>query len=366
MQSISIEGVGNNELLKTIANKKLKHNMNTNESPIEVKAKDKSLLVALAIITIVIICLAVIGFIFIRPVPEVIQGQADATSVRVSGKLPGRVVKLFVEEGDKVKKGDTLVQIHSSLVDAKLYQAQSLENAASAQTEKVDAGTRIQIKNAAYDLWQQAIAAETITKKTYNRMENLFKQGVVSEQKRDEALAAFNAATSAANAARSSYKLAEEGAQKEDKTSSRAMANAAKGGVQEVKSMLEDQFLLAPCDGEISEIYPHLGELVAPGAPIMTVLKLDDMWVTFNLREEMLKDLPMGKEVEVMIPALDSKKVNMKVYYIKDLGSYAVWSATKATGEYDSKTFEVKLRPEKNIENLRPGMSIIIEKEKEE
>ncbi|MDD2961101.1 MAG: efflux RND transporter periplasmic adaptor subunit [Muribaculaceae bacterium] len=326
----------------------------------EIKAKDKSLMAALGIIVAVVLILAIVGLLLIRPASTILQGQADASSVRVSGKLPGRVAEFYVEEGQAVKQGDTLVRIHSSLVDAKLMQAQAMETVASSMNQKVDAGTRIQIKNAAYDLWQQAIAAETITKKTYERLESLYKQGVVSEQKRDEAQAAYTAAQAAAKAAKSQYDLAVEGAQKEDKASAAAMVNAAKGSVDEVKAILEDQYLTAPCDGEISDIYPHVGELVAMGAPIMSVLKVQDMWITFNVREEMLNDMPMGKEIEVMIPALNKQKAKMKVFYIHDMGSYAVWSATKATGDYDSKTFQVKMRPETRIPNLRPGMSIII------
>lgn len=338
--------------------------MDNKENTIEIKSKDKSLIVALAIIIIVVICLGIVGFVFIRPAPDDIQGQADATAVRVSGKLPGRVAEFYVEEGQQVKKGDTLVRIHSSLVDAKLMQAEAMQSVATAQNQKVDAGTRIQIKNVAYDLWQQAIAAETITRKTFERMESLFKQGVVSEQKRDEAQAAFSAATAAAKAAQSQYEMAQEGAQIQDKESAKALVNVAKGGVMEVESILEDQYLTAPCNGEISDIYPNIGELVAPGAPIMSVLKLEETWVTFNVREDLLNRLTMGKDVEVMIPGLNNMRTTMKIFYIRDMGSYAVWSATKATGEYDSKTFQVKMRPAKQIENLRPGMSIILETKK--
>lgn len=336
--------------------------MDSAENKFEIKKKDKSLLAALAVVVVVMLCLCIVGLLLIRPADLVVQGQADATSVRVSGKLPGRVVEFYVEEGQKVHKGDTLVHIHSSLVDAKLYQSQAIENAAAAQTQKVDAGTRSQIVSSAYDLWQQAVAAQTIAKKTYTRLENLYKQGVVSEQKRDEALAAYNASTSQVQAAQSQYEMAKEGAQREDKISAQAMQNAAKGGVMEVKSLLEDQYLTAPCDGEISDIYPHVGELVMMGAPIMSVLKLEDTWVTFNVREDMLNELTMGKEINVMIPGINKKKEKLKVYYIHDMGNYAVWSATKATGQYDSRTFEIKAKPAKPIENLRPGMSVILEK----
>lgn len=326
----------------------------------EMEQEDRRLLTALGIFIVIMILLFIAGTFLIRPAKVAVQGQADATSVRISGKLPGRVTEFYVKEGDKVKKGDTLVHIHSSTVDAKLYQAQSMENAASAQNSKVDAGTRSQIINAARDQWLQAQAATSIAQKTYNRMENLYAQGVVSEQKRDEARAAYDAAKAQEAAAKSQYEMAEEGAQKEDKAAALAMKNAARGNVMEVESILEDQYLTAPCNGEISDIYPHEGELVGSGTPIMNVLKNENTWIVFHVREEMLNTLTMGKEIEVMIPGLDKKHVKAHIFYIRDMGSYAVWSATKAAGEYDSKTFEVKARPVEQVENLRPGMSAIL------
>ena len=336
--------------------------MDNYEQRTVVRKKDKALLAALAVFASVIAAIAIVGLLLIKPANETItQGQADCDAVRVSGKLPGRVERIFVHPGQQVHKGDTLAKIYSSTVDAKLYQAQSMQNAAQSQTEKVDRGAREEVKKGAYNVWQQAIAAETITRKTYQRMQALFEQGVVTEQKRDEAKAAYDAATAQVAAAKSQYDLAVNGAQREDKAASRSMANAARGGVMEVQSLLEDQYLLAPCDGEVSEIYPQEGELVAMGTPIMSISKLNDMWVTFSVREEMLNDLPVGKDINVIIPALAGKQVKMKVFYVHDMGSYAVWQATKSYDSYDSKTFEVKARPAEHIENFRPGMSVILE-----
>ena len=236
-----------------------------------------------------------------------------------------------MQEGQDVKAGDTLVHIHSSLAEAKLYQAEALKDAASAQNRKIDAGTRSQIIQSAYDLWQQAIAARNIAEKTYNRMESLFKQDVVSAQKRDEAEAAYKAAACRRKRCPSQYQMAKEGAQREDKESASAMVDVAKGGIMEVEALLQDQYLTAPANGQIDIIYPHEGELVALGAPVMNLLKLSDKWVTFNVREEMLKNLPIGKEIDIMIPALDNKKTKAKVYYVRDMGTYAVWRSTKAT-----------------------------------
>ena len=325
----------------------------------EQKKENRVLISALGFVVVVVAALAIIGFLFINKPAQIIEGQAEATSVRVSGKLPGRVLEFYVHEGDMVKAGDTLVHIHSSIVEAKLQQARSMEEVAQATNRKVDAGTRIQIINSAYELWQQANAAVTITKKTYERLENLYKEGVMSEQKRDEAKAAYDAAVAAASAAKSQYEMAKQGAQSEDKQASSAMVSAAGAGVSEVEARLEDQYLTAPCDGQIDVIFPHVGELVALGAPIMNVLKIDDKWVTFNVREEYLPDMTLGKEITVMIPALKQKEARVKIYYVRDLGSYATWHATKTTGDWDSKTFEIKARPTEDIPDLRPGMTVI-------
>lgn len=327
--------------------------------PESVSAKDRMLILTIVVVILVLAGLAIFGFLFIKPGPDTVQGQADATEIRISGKLPGRVAQIFVEEGDHVNEGDTLVRIHSTLVDARLGQAEAMENAAKAANSKVDAGTRSQLINAAYELLQQAKAAEGIAQKTYERMESLYSRGVVSEQKRDEAKAAYQAAAAGVGVAESQYELAKAGAQKQDKEAALAMVDVAKGGVNEVNALLEDQYLTAPCSGEITEIFPNVSELVATGAPIMSLQK-EDHWVVFNVRETLLKDISIGTILKIRIPALDIS-TDAKVFYIKDLGTYANWQATKATGDFDARTFQIKARPSQKIENLRPGMSVILE-----
>lgn len=326
--------------------------------------KECSLVVGLIALIVIIVVLALIGLFLLKPEPQIIQGQAEATQVRVSGKLPGRVVEFMVEEGQHVLAGDTLVHIHSSLVEAKLSQAEAMETVAKAQNKKVDSGTRVELLNSAYDMWQQAQAGLTIAKKTYERMQSLYKKGVVSEQKRDEAEAAYKAMVATESAAKSQYEMAKAGAQAEDKAAAAAMVAAAQGSVAEVESILSDSYLTAPTDGEISDIFPNVGELVSLGVPIMNVLKLDDMWVSFNVREDLLENLTMGAEVQAIIPALENKEVTLKVFYIRDMGSYAVWRATKVTGQYDAKTFQVKARPVEPVDNLRPGMSVLLKRDK--
>lgn len=327
-----------------------------------VKRESRMLSMALLVVVLAVGALAIVGFCFMNKPEELLEGQADATSVRISGKLPGRVAEFYVKEGDMVKAGDTLVHIKSSLAEARLQQAQAMENVAQAGNRKVDAGTRPQIIQTARDMLAQAQASREITKKTYERMENLCNQGVVSKQKRDEAKAAYDAAVAAVGAAQSQLDLAIAGAQQEDKAAAASMVNASSAGVREVKAILEDQYLIAPCDGQIDQIYPEVGELVALGAPIMSLLKVDDKWITFNVREEELPSMKLGESIKVKVPGMDMKEITARIYYVRDLGSYATWRATKSTGQWDSRTFEVKARPVEAQPDLRPGMTVLLSK----
>lgn len=325
------------------------------------KRANRSLLLTLAIVVAAVLFIAIIGFIFVNRPASYIEGQVEGTTVRISGKLAGRVVEFYAQEGDTVHAGDTLVRIHSSIVEAQLGQAEAMRQVAEAQNKKVDAGTRSQIINAAADLLRQAQAAETITQKTYERMERLYKEGVISEQKRDEAKAAYDAAVAARSAAESQLSLAKAGAQQEDKVSAAAMVSAAGSSVDQVQAILEDSYLTAPFDGTIDQVYPEVGELVSLGAPMMSLLRTEDRWVVFNVREELLNTLRMGTNLKVKIPALGMQEINVEIFYIRDMGSYATWHSTKATGSYDSRTFQIKARPTEDVPGLRPGMSVVFE-----
>ena len=321
--------------------------------------ESRVVMISLVLVIVIVAVIALIGLFLLKKPAEIIEGQAEATSVRVSGKLPGRVTEIFVKEGDMVHKGDTLIHIHSSLAEAKLLQATEMKKAAAAQNLKIDKGTRRQIVQGARDLVAQAAAAREIAQKTYDRMQNLYNEGVISAQKRDEAKAAFDAAVAGEKAAQSQLKLAIEGAQPEDKVSAEAMVGVAQGGIDEVDALLEDQYLVAPCDGQIDQIYPEPGELVSLGTPLMNLLKVSDKWVTFNVREELLPEFKLGSKIKVMIPAMNKQEAEMEVYYVRDMGSYATWRATKSTGEWDSRTFEIKARPTKPLNDLRPGMTVV-------
>lgn len=318
----------------------------------------------LAFITVLVVIglVALAGFFLLSPSDDVVMGQAEATQVRVSGKLPGRIAAYRAAEGDRVKAGDTLVFIDTPEVQAKLRQAEAMKQAAAAQRAKAVAGARAQEIAAAYELSRKAQAGLDIAMKSYQRVQNLFEKGVMSAQKRDEAEANYQAAEATANAAALQYELAREGARREDKDAADAALQRAEGAVAEVESYVSESVLLSPIDGEVAERFPEIGELVGTGAPIMNLIDLNDIWVTFSVREDLLSSIKIGQEVNGFIPALDDGQVAMKVFYIKDMGSYAAWKATKTTGQYDMKTFEVRARPLTPVDGLRPGMSVVLKK----
>jgi HlyD family secretion protein len=322
------------------------------------KRKNKSLVFALLGLIGAIAAVSVVGILLLRPEEPMWMGEVEAKEVRISGKLPGRIASFYVEEGTQVKAGDTLLLLNSPEIEAKLQQVTALEQAAAAQQTKAEKGARSEQIEAAYEQYQRAQAGEEIARKTFDRVQNLYNKGVMPAQKRDEAEAGYKAASALKKAAKSQYDLAVAGAQAEDKEAAEALLNQAKGAVNEVEAYRQETCLLSPIDGEISDIFPKEGELVGTGAPIMNVVDLNDVWVVFNLREDKLAKLQQGQEFEAVVPALGDKTIRLKVTRIKALGSYATWKATKVSGDFDLKSFEIKAKPTEKIEGLRPGMSI--------
>lgn len=325
------------------------------------KKKNYNLLIGVAGLIATVIAVSIAGYALSKPAPIVLQGQAEATEYRISGKVPGRIERFFFSEGDYVRKGDTLVKIDSPEVKAKLAQARALQTAAESQKNKAHNGTRQEVVATSYQLWQQAAAGEEVMRKTFERMSRLYSQNVISEQKFDEVQAQYKAAKAACAAARAQYDMALRGARDEDKETAAALEAQASAALEEVESYLGELYLTSPADGIVSARFPKPGELVGQGAPIMTVTDLNDAWFTFNIREDMLYGLKEGDELTVTIPALDGRKYRTTVTYISVLESYATWRAAKETGGYDAKTFEVRSVPQRHIEGLCPGMTAIIE-----
>lgn len=240
---------------------------------------------------------------------KIISGEIDATEIDVSVKVPGRLAEIFVTEGESVAKGQILGRLEGKELDAKL--------------KTVNAS----LKEAQEQL--------SLAEKTYERIKNLYETEVIPKQQFDETDYKYNAALQ--------------------------KVQAVKGQRDEVMAYYDELTITAPIDGEVVQIISNPGELVATGYPILTILNTDDMWAVFNIREDDLKDIHKGNSYEVFFPALD-KKFNMEVAYISALGTFASWKPTAQQGNYDLKTFEVRLKSKSKIENLRPGMTAVIEK----
>lgn len=327
--------------------------------------KKANITIIFAIVLLCVIAAVIVAGISQPDRVETIQGEAEMTDYRVSSKVPGRVKEIRVEEGDMVRKGDTLIVLEAPDIMAKLGQASAALEAAKAIEEKANAGTRHEQVQAAYEMWQKALAGLDVAQKTYDRVLALFKDSVVTAQKHDEALAQLNAYKATERAAKSQYDMAVNGAQSEDKAAARAQVSRAQGAVSEVSSYIDEMTLTALEDGQVTDIFPEIGELVGTGAPLLNVAMTDKVWLTFNVREDLLPGIAVGEQARAYIPALD-KTVDIRVTKIKDVGTYAIWKATKALDKYDLKTFEVKAVPVNmaDVEGIREGMSAIINKSK--
>ena len=320
----------------------------------------KYLITAFISVLIIVAIISILGMILLKDKPTILQGQIEATEIRISGKLPGRIDTFLVKEGQNVSAGDTLVIINSPEARAKYEQVNALENVAKYQNQKIDEGTRSQIIETMFQIWSKAKSDLQLAKTTYDRILTLYKDSVVTSQRKDEVEAIYKAAIANEKAAYQQYLMALDGAQKQDKESARSLVNAAKGTVNEVEALLQDAKLTAPESGQIASIYPKRGELVGAGTPIMSLVVLNDAHVVLNVREDFLPYFKIGKTFKGSVPALNKKEIIFKTNYISPLGSYATWRSTKQTGSYDLRTFELHALPTSPVEDLRPGMSVLV------
>lgn len=321
--------------------------------------KKVNILAILIAIVLIVTAVVLVGWHMVKSEPVLIQGTVECTSYKASSKIPGRIDALKVRQGDKVEKGQLLYVLSTPELNAKLQQAEAVRSAAKAIDDKALAGARSQQIEAALNLWQKAQAGKELAAKTYERVQNLYRDGVVPAQKLDEAKANYDAMVATESAAHSQYELAVDGASKEDKAAAAAQVRQAQGAVNEVEAYISDAMVYSPVTGEVSTVISEAGELVGSGYPVITILDLSDMWVTFNVKETMLPNITVGKKVKAYVPALD-KDVELVVTYIAVQADFATWNATRTRGGFDIRTFAVKMKPTIGIENLRPGMSVIV------
>ena len=300
-------------------------------------------------------------YFFSNSEPTYLQGQVEAKQINVTPKVPGRVKAIYKQEGDQVHKGDLLLELESTELDAKLSQAEAARLAAQAQSDKAQRGARTEQIQAAYNVWQQAQAAADFAAKSYERVNNLYNDKVLPAQKKDEVYTQMVALQKQADAAKSQYEMAKNGARVEDKTAAQALVAQAQGVITEVNAYKDGAKVFAPADAEIQTIIPNEGEIVNAGYPVMNLIDSSDEWIVFNIREDKMADFKIGTKFKGIVPALANQEIEMEVKHIAVQADFATWTATKSKGDFDKKTFAIKAYPTEKIKDLRPGMSVLVE-----
>ncbi|UMB61841.1 efflux RND transporter periplasmic adaptor subunit [Lutibacter sp. A80] len=315
---------------------------------------------AISIILITILVLTGIWFMS-KPNPVILQGRIEAKEIYLSSKLPTRLKSIEVKEGTSVTKGQLLATLESPEIDAKELQALAAKDAANAQKDKARNGARKEEINAYKSLYEKATAGANVMVKSYERIENLFKDGVVSEQKKDEVFAKKEAALNDQKAAYNKYQLALKGARSEDIEAANALVRKAEGALSELESYKNERFIISPINAEVLDFLPEEGELIGAGYPVAHLVDLSNSYAIVNVKETNLYNFKKGSEFKATIPALENKEVTFQIYYVAALGDYATWKATKSTGDFDVRTFEIKAAPKTPETELRPGMSLLID-----
>lgn len=289
-----------------------------------------------------------------------LQGQMEARTLSVASKSPGRIGRVLVKEGEMVAKGQPVAEMSLPGLEAKLAQVQAQEKAAQAKQSLVDEGLRPEQIDAAKAKWEAVAAQATLAEKTWRRIDALYKDGLVSAERHDEAKAAWQSASHDADAAREEYETARLGARTQEKAAAADLAAEARAGVAEVESLTDDAILVAPRSAQVDRVLLVEGELTSAGFPVLTLVDLADQWVTFNILEQDMPGIAIGKELTASVPALAKDKVVFEIYYISPRANYATWRSTREDSGYDMKTFEVRARPKQTEAGLRPGMSVLV------
>jgi len=317
-------------------------------------------------VSTIIVLIAIVAFIAytfsveMKSEPVILQGEVEAKQYNIASKIPGRIQEVAVEKGQQVKKGDFIFSIDSPEIDAKLANANAARSAADAQSRKAHKGAQEEDITAAYSTYVKTEAAAQFAEKTFTRIQNLYDEGVLPAQQRDEAETRMKATRETANAAKAIWQKAEKGARDEDKAAANAMVKRAEAAIAEVEAYLAETSISAIANGEVSGVNVEEGELVSTGFPVVTLLDLNDIWVTLYIREDYMSKFKLGSTFKASIPGLGGNTFDFKVKYMSPTGSFARWNATKTSGEFDLKSFELEARPVDKFEGLRPGMTAVV------
>jgi len=322
---------------------------------------NKIALLILALMAALVFWVGITFYKAYQPQPLQLQGEIDAQTYNISSKVAGRISQIDVKKGDKVEVGDFIFSINSDEVKAKLRQALASQDVAKAVKQKATSGARLQEIEASKSQYQKAEASQKLMQKTYERIKKLFDEGVISQQKYDEAYTKLQASKFTTNAAKQLYIMAKEGTRVEDKKAAFAKEEIYEGKVDEVEAFVRELNLYSFHNGEVNSVLIHVGELAPAGFPVVSITDMSDSWARFTIREDLLPSFKKGNKFKAKIPALGDGTYGFEVTFISVMGSYAVWKAPQAGKGFDMKSFEVHMRPTSPIKDLRVGMSVLLE-----
>jgi HlyD family secretion protein len=317
-------------------------------------ARAPAIIVTIIVAAIVGLCL----WFLIQPQPLIIQGEADATRIDIAARVDGRVGRRPVERGDNVAAGQLLFEIDNPELVTKLHQAEAALAVASAQLANIEAGTRAEVIAQRKAAVEAATANLTLAQRTYDRVKELAGTGNAPIQRLDETTNALQVAQRSLDQAKSAYEAAVNGYTVEERGIARATVAKAKASIDTIKAQVDELVVKAPIAAQVYQIGAELGEYVSPGVPLLSLVDLNDVWLRFDLREDLAKGLKTGDRFQMRVPALGDRVIAAEIKVIATKGEYAGWRATRATGDFDLRTFEIRAYPVPPVPELRPGMSV--------
>ncbi|MBR1201496.1 HlyD family secretion protein [Bradyrhizobium sp. AUGA SZCCT0051] len=300
-------------------------------------------------------------YYLLRPEPLLVQGEVDATRLDIAARVDGRVKDIPVERGQNVAAGAVLVKIDNPETLAKQDQMRAAKAVADAQLANVMVGTRAETIAARKAEMERAEAAQVLAQKTFDRAKTLTEQGNAPQARLDQTTDALHEAERGLDQAKSAYEQAVNGYTKEERAIAKANVEKAEADIQSVQSVIDQLAVYAPVAAQVYQRNVEPGEFVSPGVPLVTLINLGDLWIHFDLREDLVKGLKVGDKFDVRIPALDDHHVTVEVKLIATKGEYASWRATRATGDFDLRTFSIRAYPVQPVPDLRPGMSAYLD-----
>jgi HlyD family secretion protein len=316
-----------------------------------------SIIFAIVAAAVVILSL----YYLLRPQPLLVQGEVDATRLDIAARVDGRVKEIPVERGQNVPAGAVLVRIDNPETIAKQAQMTAAKVVADAQLANILVGTRVEVVAAKKAALERAQAAQVLAQKTFDRVQTLAGQGNAPQARLDQMTDNLHESERAVDQAKSAYDQAVNGYTKEEREIARANVEKAKADIDAVQSIVDQMAVYAPVASQVYQRNVEPGEYVSPGVPLVTLIDLADVWIHFDLREDLVKTLKVGDRFDVRIPALGDRSVTVEVKLIATKGEYASWRATRATGDFDLRTFSIRAYPVTPVPELRPGMSAYLD-----